>query len=436
MRTITRTSILKRFTGSTALFLGMTQWLSAQEEAVPTINGGDTAFLLVASALVLFMTPGLAFFYGGLVRRKNMLSVLMQCFVIIGLISLQWLMIGYSFSFASQPLLGGFVGDLQFLGLKGVGAEPFGTIPHSLFMIFQGMFAVITPALITGAFAERTRFSAMCLFMVLWATFVYNPVCHWVWGGGCLMKMGALDFAGGTVVHINAGMAALAFVLFIGKRKGFPEKMSPPHNLPFAVLGAGILWFGWFGFNAGSRLAADGVAANAFVVTHMAACAALVTWAILDWVINGKPTVLGVITGAVAGLVAITPASGYVNPTGAVIIGCGVSIVCYFFVAYAKPAFGYDDSLDVFGVHGIGGMWGAIATGFLADPAINTAAGSVAQTIIQVKSVAVTAVYSFVVTGVLLFIVNAIIPVRIAEREEVIGLDLSEHKESAYTVLD
>ncbi len=427
-----------RWPGVIAIICGMFSLVpEVLAESEPAIDSGDTAFVLICAALVLLMTPGLAFFYGGLVRKKNFLSVLMQCFVIIGIITLQWVLWGYSLAFGPGELIKGFVGNFDYVGLKGVGMEPNGTIPHLAFMVFQGMFAIITPALIVGAFAERVRFSAMCIFMVLWATFVYDPVCHWVWGsGGFMGAMGALDFAGGTVVHINAGIAALVFAIFIGKRKGYPNKMSPPHNLPFAVLGTGILWFGWFGFNAGSALAADGVAASAFVVTHVATAAALVTWAILDWIFNQKPTVLGVITGAVGGLVAITPASGFVNPTGAIAIGVGSSLLCYFFVSCVKPKFGYDDTLDVFGVHGIGGIWGAIATGFLADEAIGGTAGSLAQTWIQTKSVAITIIYTLVVTTILLFVVNFFIKIRVTEEEELIGLDLSDHRETAYTILD
>ena len=293
----------------------------------PTINSGDTAWVLISAALVLLMTlPGLAFFYGGLVRKKNVLSILMQCFMLMCLISLQWVLIGYSLSFG--PDIGGWIGSLKWAGLNLVGLDPnpdyAATIPHQAFMIFQMMFAVITPALILGAFAERMRFSAFCVFMLLWATIVYDPLAHWVWGvGGFIRQMGALDFAGGTVVHINAGIAALVCALVLGKRQGYPDRMSPPHNLPFAVLGAALLWFGWFGLNSGSALAANGLAASAFVVTHVAAAMAGLTWAVMDWIFNKRPTVLGIITGAVAGLVAITPASGFVNPMGAIAIGIG-----------------------------------------------------------------------------------------------------------------
>ena len=305
--------------------------VAAADEA-PKIDTGDTAWVLMASALVLLMTPALAFFYGGLVRRKNVLSVLMQCFMIMCLISIQWVLFGYTLSFG--PDVGGWIGSLDWFGLKGVGLEPFAgyaaTIPHQAFMIFQMMFAIITPALIIGAFAERMRFAAFAVFTLLWATLVYDPVCHWVWGiGGFMRNWGALDFAGGTVVHINAGIAALVAALVLGKRIGYPNNVAPPHNLPFAVLGAGLLWFGWFGFNAGSALGAGALATSAFVVTHIASAAAGLTWSLIEWVRHGRPTVLGIITGAVAGLVAITPASGFVTPIGAIWIGIGASVLCY-----------------------------------------------------------------------------------------------------------
>jgi Amt family ammonium transporter len=409
------------------------------------VNSGDTAWVLISAALVLLMTPALAFFYGGLVRKKNILSILMQCFMVTCLISIQWVVLGYSLSFG--PDVKGLIGNLSWLGLHGVGAAPnpdyAATIPHQVFMIFQAMFAVITPALILGAFAERMRFSAFCLFSLLWATLVYDPVCHWVWGvGGFIRNWGALDFAGGTVVHINAGVAALASALVLGKRKGYPDKISPPHNLPLAVLGAGLLWFGWFGFNAGSALGANGLAANAFVVTHIATAAAGLTWAVLDWKFNKHPTMLGMITGAVAGLVAITPASGFVGPMDAIWVGVGVSLVCYFFVAVVKAKFGYDDSLDAFGVHGIGGTWGALATGLWANKVVNPAGnnglfyGNPGQFLIQLKAVLVTAVYSFIVTFILLKIVDAVCGLRASEQDERIGLDLTQHREAGYTLLE
>ncbi len=410
-----------------------------------TVDTGDTAWLLTSSALVLLMTPALAFFYGGLVRRKNVLSILMQCFMLMCLITVQWVLFGYSLSFG--PDIKGIIGGLDWFGLKGVGLEPnpayAATVPHQAFMIFQAMFAIITPALILGAFAERMKFSTFCIFSLLWATLVYDPVCHWVWGvGGFLRADGALDFAGGTVVHINAGIAALASALVLGKRQGYPDKISPPHNLPFAVLGAGLLWFGWFGFNGGSALGSGSLATNAFVVTHVAAASAGLAWALLDWIFNSRSTVLGIITGAVGGLVAITPAAGFVNAVGALWIGLGVSVFCYMAVALLKVKFGYDDSLDAFGVHGIGGIWGALATGLWATKAVNPAGadglfyGNPALFFIQFKAVIITAAYSFVVTFVLLKALTAVMGVRASQQDERIGLDLSQHREAGYTVLE
>jgi len=417
----------------------------ALEATVPVVNTGDTAWVLLSAALVFLMTPGLAFFYGGLVRKKNMLSILMQCFMLMCIITLQWVIFGYSLSFG--PDVKGLIGSLSWAGLHGVGLEPFAdysaTVPHQAFMIYQAMFAIITPGLILGAFAERMKFSAFVVFSLLWATFVYDPVCHWVWGvGGFLRNSGALDFAGGTVVHINAGVAALVCALVLGKRKGYPTHMSPPHNLPFAVLGAGLLWFGWFGFNGGSALGANGLATSALVVTHVAAAAAGLTWSLLEWKISSKPTMLGMITGAVAGLVAITPAAGFVGPMDAIWIGVGVSLICYFFVAVVKTKFGYDDSLDAFGVHGVGGIWGALATGLWASKSVNSAGnnglfyGNPGLFLIQLKAVVITIVYSFIVSWVLLKIVDAVMGLRVSEDEERIGLDLTQHRESAYTILD
>jgi Amt family ammonium transporter len=411
---------------------------------VAKVDSGDTAWVLVSAALVMLMTPGLAFFYGGLVRRKNMLSVLMQCLMILCLISLQWVVLGYSLSFAPGTSL---IGGLKWFFLHGVGQAPnadyAGTIPHEVFMMFQMMFAVITPALIIGAFAERMKFSALCVFMLLWTTLVYDPVAHWVWGvGGFMRQWGALDFAGGTVVHINAGMTALAAALVLGRRQGYPDGISPPHNLPFAVLGAALLWFGWFGFNAGSALGANGLAGSAFTVTHVAAAAAGLTWALLDWIKHKKPTTLGMITGAVGGLVAITPASGFVTPAGAICIGIGAGLIPWFAVTYIKAALGYDDALDAFGVHGVGGMWGAIATGLFATKSVNPAGadglfyGNPVLLWIQIKAVLVTVVFSFVVGFVLLKLVQAFMGLRVSEHEERVGLDLTLHREAAYTVID
>ncbi|NLT24513.1 MAG: ammonium transporter, partial [Syntrophorhabdus sp.] len=372
--------------------------------AAAKADTGDTAWLIVATALVMLMTPGLAFFYGGMVGKKNVLGILMQCFTILCVISVQWVLYGYSLSFGPGK---GFWGGFEWVGLKGVGLAPYAdyaaTIPHQLFMVFQMMFAVITPALIIGAFAERMKFAAFLIFTILWATFVYDPVCHWVWGiGGWLREMGALDFAGGTVVHINAGIAAFMTAIFIGKRKGSGNHAIIPHNLPFTILGTALLWFGWFGFNAGSSLGANDIAVNAFVVTNTAAAAAGLTWALIDWIFNKKPTMLGMATGAVGGLVAITPAAGFVSALSAILIGVFVSVFCYFAVAWIKPRFGYDDALDVFGVHCVGGIWGALATGLFASKAVNPAGadglffGNPKQFLVQVIATAVTIAYSFV----------------------------------------
>jgi Amt family ammonium transporter len=417
----------------------------AAAAAKSAVDTGDTSWILISTALVMLMTPGLAFFYGGLVRRKNMLSVLMQCLMILCIISLQWVLFGYSLSFG--PDKGSFIGGLDWSFLRNVGFEPnadyAATIPHQIFMMFQMMFAVITPALIIGAFAERMKFSALCVFMLLWATIVYDPVAHWVWGtGGFIRKWGALDFAGGTVVHINAGMTALAAALVLGRRQGYPNGMSPPHNLPFAVLGAALLWFGWFGFNAGSALGASGLACSAFTVTHIAAAAAGVAWAMLDWLKHKKPTTLGLITGMVAGLVAITPASGFVTPMGAIWIGIGAGVIPWFAVTYIKNLLGYDDTLDAFGVHGVGGMWGALATGIWATKAVNPAGadgllyGNPVLLWIQIKAVVITAVYSFVVGIILLKVVDAAMKLRVNDHEERVGLDLTQHREAAYTLID
>ncbi len=408
------------------------------------INTGDTAWVLVCTGLVMLMTPGLAFFYGGMVRKKNILGILMQCFAVLCILTLQWILFGYSLSFAPSK---GFFGGLSWVGLDGVGFKPYAdyaaTIPHELFMLFQAMFAVITPALIIGAFAERMRFSAFLLFTILWATFVYDPVCHWVWGmGGWLKELGVLDFAGGSVVHINAGIAALVAALMVGKRKGYENKPVPPHNLPFTVLGTALLWFGWFGFNAGSALAANEVAVHAFLVTHTSAAAAGATWALLEWVFNGKPTIFGTITGSVAGLATITPASGFVTAGAAAAIGCAATVVCFIAVAEIKPRLGYDDSLDAFGVHGVGGMLGTLAVGLFASKAINPAGadgllyGNPRQLLVQCMAVAAVTVYSFVATYLIMKFVNVVIKVRVPDREEIMGLDLTQHHEHAYTLLE
>jgi len=410
------------------------------------MNSGDTAWVLTASALVLLMTiPGLAFFYGGLVRRKNVLSILMQCFIIVCVISLQWMLFGYSLAFG--PSFHGIIGNLDWIGLSGVGALPnpdySKTIPHSVFMIFQAMFAIITPALIIGAYAERVKFSAFLLFTILWATFVYDPLAHWVWNpGGWLRGLGALDFAGGIVVHVSSGISALVLALLLGKRIGYNHKPIRPHNLPFTVLGAALLWFGWFGFNAGSALAADGLAGNAFITTHIATAAAGLTWALVEWWHNGTPTILGAATGAVAGLVAITPACGFVNPMNAVFIGMIVAMVCYTAVAIIKGKLGYDDSLDAFGVHGVGGAVGTIATGLFAEKAVNAAGanglffGNAHQLFVQFLSLLVAVAFAAFMTFIIYKIVDAVLGMRVEEKNELIGLDLTQQSEAAYTVIE
>ncbi len=410
------------------------------------INSGDTAWVLMSTALVMMMTaPGLAFFYGGLVRRKNVLATMMQSFFILCLLSIQWVLWGYSLAFG--PDRGHIIGSLAWVGLKGVGMAPnpdyAATIPHLLFMAYQMMFAVITPALITGAFAERMKFSAYVLFTLLWATLVYDPICHWVWGaGGWLRNMGALDFAGGTVVHVSSGIAALVCALTLGKRRGYGREPMPPHNLPLTILGAALLWFGWFGFNAGSALAANGLAVSAFIATNTAAAAAGLTWMFIEWKMIGKPTILGGATGAVAGLVAITPAAGFVSPLSSIIIGVVVSAVCYTAVAVVKLKLAYDDSLDAFGVHGVGGTVGAVMTGLLAQKVINPAGndglffGNPAQLGIQFTGILVTMVYSVVVTIIILKVLDRLLGLRVPDEEEVIGLDITQHEESAYTLLD
>lgn len=414
----------------------------------PKMNAADNAWVLVSSALVLLMTPGLAMFYGGLTRSKNVLSTMMHSFFIMGLASIIWLFYGFSLAFAPDAL-GGFLGGFDYLGLRGIGADLFPdladpsktmTIPGSTFMIFQCMFAIITPALITGAFAERMKFSAFMLFMLLWITLVYCPVAHWVWGpGGWLSGIGAMDFAGGTVVHVNAGAAALACCLMTGKRKGYGATPMIPHNLTLTLLGAGLLWFGWFGFNAGSALSASEGAAMAFVVTHMATAAAALAWVFTEWMVSGKPTTLGVASGAVAGLVAITPASGFVGPISSVFIGIGAGVICYLAVL-AKGPLGYDDSFDVVGVHGVGGAWGAIATGLFASKAVNSAAsdglffGNAGQLWPQVVAIVVTMVFSFIMSLIILAIIKAIVGLRVTEEDEITGVDTACHGETGYNL--
>jgi len=408
------------------------------------INFADLTWVMIATALVMIMTPTLAFFYGGLVRKKNVLSVLMQCMVILCVISIQWILFGYSLAFG--PDKGGIIGGLEWLGLNGVGMAPhetyMNTVPHQLFMAFQMMFAVITPALILGAFVERIKFSGFIFFIILWTTLVYDPLAHWVWAkDGWLNSLGALDFAGGTVIHLNAGISALIFVLLIGKRHGIEHPRSP-HNLPFAVLGAGFLWFGWFGFNAGSAGAANTVAVSAFINTNTAAAAAGLTWMVLDRIVNKVPTMLGVITGLVAGLVAVTPASGFVTPLAAMAIGTLAGFFCFLFVAKIKGLFGYDDSLDVFGVHGIGGLVGALATGLFATKTVNAAGndglfyGNPHQLWVQFLTVIVAIAFSAIMTFILFKIVDAIIGLRVEIKDEHMGLDLTQQHETAYTLYD
>ena len=401
------------------------------------MNNGDIAWILASSALVLLMTPGLAFFYGGLVRPKNAAATVMHSFMAIGLVGVVWVLWGYSLAFG--PDLGGMkiIGDLSWFGLAGVSATEAGpyadNMPHQLFMIFQAMFAIITPALITGAFAERMNFGAYFIFIILWVTVVYAPVAHWVWGGGWLGDVGALDFAGGTVVHINSGVAALAAALIVGKRIGFTGSSTTPHNVPMVVLGAGLLWFGWFGFNAGSALAADGTAVNAFVVTNTAAAAAVVTWVIISWIVGKKPSVVGAATGAVAGLVAITPAAGFVGPMPALIIGIGAGVLCYLAVELLLKL-NIDDALAVFGVHGIGGVWGALATGLFVGVGFGALdVGRGEQVLNQLIAIVATLVWSFVATSVILLAIKYTIGLRAEESDEQAGLDQSIHGEEAYT---
>jgi Amt family ammonium transporter len=424
--------------------LGLTEWawpgLAGAEDAAQ-LNTGDTAWVLVSSALVLLMTaPGLALFYGGLVRRKNVLATLMHSFILLAMISVQWVLWGYSLAFG--PDIGGVIGNLAYVGLTTVGGEPgpyAKTIPHLAYMIFQGMFAAITPALITGTFAERMKFTTFLVFGLLWATCVYDPLAHWVWGGGWMQALGALDFAGGTVVHISSGVSALVCALVVGKRHGFPTEYMAPHNLPLVVTGAALLWVGWFGFNAGSALAADGIAANAFVTTNTAAAMAALTWMGAEWSKAGKPTMLGAASGAVAGLVAITPGAGFVTPLSAILIGGIAGILCFYAVVM-KHRWGYDDSLDVVGVHGVGGTWGALATGVFASKAVNAAGrdgllfGDAGTLGIQIVAIVATWVFAAVVTFLLLKGLDATMGLRVSLEEEQMGLDLSQHNEAGYTL--
>lgn len=413
---------------------------AVEEEATPTLDSGDTAWMLTATALVLFMTiPGLSLFYAGMVRSKNVLSVLMQCFAITSLMTVLWVLYGYSLAFSDGGSWNAFVGGFDNVFLKAIGVDTLsGTIPESVFMTFQMTFAIITPALIVGAFAERMKFSAMLVFMGLWVTIVYAPVCHWVWGGGWLGEYGVLDFAGGTVVHINAGLAGLVAAIFIGRRKGYPGSAMPPHNLTLTVVGASMLWVGWFGFNAGSELAADGVAGMAMTVTQIATATAALAWMFSEWVTHGKPSVLGIASGAVGGLVAITPAAGAVGPMGALAIGAASGLGCFIAATKLKRIFGYDDSLDVFGVHAVGGIIGAILTGVFAAEVLggsgfgdgNASIGD--QVVAQLIGVGATVVYTSVVSIILLFIINLTIGLRVTEEQETEGLDMALHDERGY----
>ena len=408
----------------------------------PKVDTGDTAWVLISTALVMLMTPGLALFYGGMVRRKNVLGTIMQSFIALGVITILWVLYGYSLSFG--PDKWHIIGGLEWVGLRGVGLEPnpdyAATVPHQAFMIFQMMFAVITPALITGAFAERFKFKTYLVFLVLWATLVYFPLAHWVWGvGGWIRNLGALDFAGGLVVHISSGVSALAAAIIVGKRKGHNIEPMAPHNLTMTLMGAALLWFGWFGFNGGSAVASGSLATSAFVVTHLATAAAALSWMIAEWIYRGKATVLGAASGAVAGLVAITPASGFVGPMPALIIGLVAGTLCYMAVNL-KTKLGYDDSLDAVGVHGVGGTWGAIATGLFASKAINSAGnnglffGNASLLWSQIISIGAVWVYSFVITLVILKALDWTMGLRVSEEEEYDGLDLSQHGESGYTL--
>ena len=414
--------------------------VQARPQAAAKVDPGDTAWILMSAALVMLMTPGLALFYGGMVRTKNVLGTIMQSFMVIALISVQWVLFGYSLSFG--PTVGGIIGDLSWFGLKGVGLTPnadyAGTVPHQAFMIYQAMFAIITPALLLGAIAERMKFKAFFIFTLLWSTLVYDPIAHWVWGvGGWIRQMGGLDFAGGIVVHISSGISALAAALLLGKRKGFGTESMAPHSLPMTLTGAGILWFGWFGFNAGSAVAAGMLSTSAFVVTHIAGATGALSWAVVEWFYKGKPTTLGAASGAVAGLATITPAAGFVEPWAALLVGLMAGIFCYSGVV-AKNKFGYDDSLDVVGIHGVGGTLGALAIGFFATKAVNEGGnngllfGNVELLGTQALAVVVTAIYAFAVTAILLKVLDWTVGLRLSDEEEDSGLDLSQHSETGY----
>ncbi len=433
----------KWLTSITAMLItlfGLPAWAAAAE--APAIDTGDTAFMMICTALVMIMTPGLAMFYGGMVRRKNVLSTIMQSFAALALVSVQWVLLGYTIGFG--PDLNHLVGSLQWLGMNGVTGDPniayAATIPHSVFIMFQLMFAIITVALISGAFAERMKFSAFVAFILLWTTFVYDPLAHWVWGvDGWLRNLGALDFAGGTVVHISSGVSGLIACIMLGRRREDGSEPMVPHNLPITLLGAGLLWFGWFGFNAGSALAANGLAGAAFLVTNTCAAAGAISWAGAEWLHHGKPTALGAASGVVAGLVAITPAAGFVSPMSAILMGLLVGPLCYFAVSKMKAMLKYDDSLDAFGIHGIGGIFGALMTGVLASTAINPAGfdgllfGNPHQLLVQGIAVLATILFAVTMTFVILKFISLFTPLRVSDEEEETGLDITQHGEDAYS---
>jgi Amt family ammonium transporter len=410
------------------LLLTLISTASAQET-----NLANNAWVLISSALVLLMIPGVGLFYGGMVRKKNVVSTLIFSFAVMGIISIQWLILGYTLVFGQD--IAGIIGSLDYLGLEGVGLDPKEglTIPALTFMIFQSMFAVITVALITGSFVERIKFSSFLIFSLAWATLVYDPIAHWVWGGGWLAQLGVLDFAGGIVVHISAGVSALAVALVIGARKGYGGDPMEPHNIPTTVLGAALLWFGWFGFNAGSALAANGIATNAFVATNTAGAAAATTWMLLSWR-HKAPSALGIVTGAVAGLAAVTPAAGYITPAAAILIGVVASIACYYAILFIRGSKRVDDSLDVLACHGVGGAWGTLATGIFASiGAFGLITGNVQQLVLQAIAVIATGAYAFAITFGISRIIDAFIGLRVKDHEEAVGLDLSQHGEEAYS---
>jgi len=398
------------------------------------INSGDTAWVLVATALVMIMTPGVGLFYGGLVRKKNAILMIALSFIAFAIVSIQWILVGYSLSFSGD--VGGFIGNVGYIGLRGIGVDDeHGTIPLLVFVMFQLVFATVTLAILTSCLAERVKISSFVVFGLLWTTFVYDPLAHWVWGGGWLADLGTLDFAGGTVVHISSGFSALAVVLVIGRRVGFKEHSMGPHNVPLSLLGAALLWFGWFGFNAGSALAADGLAANAFLVTNTSAAAGALGWMFASWIKEGKPSSLSMVSGAIAGLVAITPAAGFVTPMASIVIGVIAGVLCYNAMIFRIDK-GLDESLDAWAIHGIGGVWGSIATGIFATKSVGgydgLIYGNVEQFVYQVIGVVAAIVYAFVITLILVIIVDKVIGLRVTEEEEYVGLDISQHGEVAY----